>query len=130
MLPILLPSTLRRTQRALRRGGFARLVIGVWLAVHGFVVAAAPLADAMAGHVESVVAHWEDAQDTSCPPQHDAATCQLCQQLNTSITDDLADRAAPVSVVRAAEVLPREQGKRANEAALRGAPDPRGPPAV
>lgn len=130
MLPIPLARTLSRTQRALRRGRFARLVVGVWLAVHAVVVAAAPVTDAMAGHVESVVAHWEDAQDTSCPPLHDPATCQLCQHLNTSITDELADRAASVKVVRAAEVLPRGQGKRANEAALRGAPDPRGPPAV
>jgi hypothetical protein len=129
-MPRQLPPTLRRTLRAARRRGFARLVLGVWLAIHGVVVAGAPAADAMLGHAESVVAHWEDAQDTSCPPLHDPATCQLCQQVSTGFTDDLAGRHASVPVVRRAEILPRELQVGACDSAIRGASDPRGPPVV
>lgn len=121
---------LRRPWRALGRGTAARIVVGLWLAVHAAVAIAAPVADGMLGHGEPVIAHWEDAQDTSCPPQHDPATCQLCQQIVTSLNDGPADRVAPVPVVRAAEVLPRALGLGAYETARRGAPDPRGPPAA
>jgi hypothetical protein len=112
------------------RGALARLVVGMWLAVHGLVAVAVPVADGMLGHGEQVVAHWEDAQDTSCPPQHDPATCQLCQQVVTSVNDGPADRVAPVSVRRAAGVRPLDLGLGAYEAARRGAPVPRGPPSV
>lgn len=123
-------ATLRRLRRALGRAGLARVVVGVWLAVHGFSVTAVPVADALAGHADEVVAHWEDAQDTSCPPQHDPATCQLCQQIGTSLSDGPASRVAPVAVVRGAGLPPRGEGTGACEASLRGAPDPRGPPTV
>jgi len=121
---------LRRSRRALWRGAVARVVVGLWLAIHAAVAVAAPVADGMLGHGEPVVAHWEDSQDKSCPPQHDPATCQLCQQIVTSLNDGPAERMAPVPVVRAAEVLPRALGLGAYEAARRGAPDPRGPPAA
>lgn len=121
---------LRRSRRALGRAGLARVVVGAWLAVHGFAVTMAPVADAVAGHAESVVAHWEDAQDTSCPPLHDPATCQLCQQIGTSLSDGPAARVAPVAIVRSAALPPHSDGLGACEAALRGAPDPRGPPTV
>lgn len=121
---------LRRPRRALGRGGLARLVVGVWLAIHGLVAVGGPVADGLLGHGDPVTAHWEDAQDTSCPPQHDPATCQLCQQIVTSLPDGPTVRVAPVAVVRAAGVLPLGLGLGAYEAARRGAPDPRGPPAA
>lgn len=127
-LPLL--ASLRRLRRAIGRAGLARVVVGAWLAVHGFAVMAAPVADALAGHTDSVVAHWEDAQDTSCPPLHDPATCQLCQHIGASLSDGPAARVAPVAVVRDAGLPPRGDGTEACEAALRGAPDPRGPPRV
>jgi hypothetical protein len=112
------------------RGGLARAVVGVWLAIHGLVAVAVPVADGMLGHGDPVIAHWEDAQDTSCPPQHDPATCQLCQQIITSLNDGPVERVAPVTVVRAAVVLPLDLGLGAYETARRGAPDPRGPPSA
>jgi hypothetical protein len=50
----------------------------VWLGLYILIAAVVPVADAGAPHAD-VVAHWEDASDTSCPPQHDASACQLCQ---------------------------------------------------
>ncbi len=119
---------LRRPLRAPSRTGLARAVVGAWLAVHGFVVAAAPVADALAGHTESVVAHWEDAQDQSCPPLHDPATCQLCQQVTSALSDGPVDRVAPAVVVRQAAVGPQEPGLGAAPAVLPGGASPRGPP--
>jgi hypothetical protein len=105
-------------------------VIGAWLAVHAFVIAAAPLADAMAGHAEAVVAHWEDAQDTSCPPQHDQSACQLCQVVTGAFGDTISERDEPVRLARAAGPLARDAGPHAAASALIGSPDPRGPPRV
>lgn len=131
MIPAIpLTASPRRFRRALGRAGLARVVIGLWLAVHGFAVTLAPVADAMAGHAESVVAHWEDAQDTSCPPLHDPATCQLCQHLGTTLSDGPVARVAPVAVARVSGQRPRTEGLAACASALRGAPDPRGPPTV
>jgi hypothetical protein len=121
---------LRWPQRTNWRGGLARALVGVWLAIHGLVAVAMPVADGMLGHGDPVIAHWEDAQDTSCPPQHDPATCQLCQQIITALNDGPVDRVAPVTVVRAAGVLPLGLGLGAYETARRGAPDPRGPPSA
>ncbi len=56
----------------------ARAMLALWLGLYAAVVAVVPLADARAGH-GAAVAHWEDASDTSCPPQHDTSACQLCQ---------------------------------------------------
>ena len=131
-MPMPSPSVpiLCRPRRALGRDGLARLVVKIWLTIHGLVVVGAPVADGLLGHGDPVTAHWEDAQDTSCPPQHDPATCQLCQQIVTSLHDGRTARVAPVAVVRAAGVLPLDLGLGAYETARRGAPDPRGPPAA
>lgn len=68
--------------RASRRGGLAsRALAAAWLAVYMLVAMALPIADARADHGESVIAHWEDANDTRCPPQHDLSECQLCQTI-------------------------------------------------
>lgn len=129
LLPRLLAS-LQRTRRALRHAGLARVVIGAWLAVHGFAVAAAPLADALAGHAESVVAHWEDAQDDTCPPLHDPATCQLCQQIGTSLLAGASASEGQAPVARVAGIPPRDAGLGAYAADRGVTPDPRGPPAA
>lgn len=113
-----------------RRDGLARLVVRIWLAVHGLVVTGTPILDGVAGHADSVVAHWEDAQDTSCPPLHDPATCQLCQQITTGVGEEARGQVAAVPAVRVAAVPAGHHGIGASEAALRGAPDPRGPPAA
>lgn len=57
---------------------FRRVVSGLWLVLYAVVAVALPVADAAATHAP-VAAHWEDASDTSCPPQHDASACQVCQ---------------------------------------------------
>lgn len=121
---------LRPPRRASGRGLRARLLVGIWLAVHALVALGLPVADGMLGHGDPVIAHWEDSQDTSCPPQHDAATCQLCQQIVTSFDDGRVQRVAPAKIVRAAGMLPLDLGLGAYEAARRGAPDPRGPPSA
>lgn len=105
-----------------------RVVIGAWLAVHAFVIAAAPVADAMAGHAEAVVAHWEDSQDTSCPPQHDPSACHLCQVVTGTFGETISDRAGPARLARAGVALPRDAGEGAPPSALLGSPAPRGPP--
>ncbi len=58
---------------------------GLWRAfgrglvvVQAMVAFALPVADAASVHAP-VVAHWEDASDTACPPQHDQSTCATCQ---------------------------------------------------
>ncbi len=119
-----------RRRNALGRSGVLRVVIGAWLAVHAFVIAAAPVADAMAGHAEAVVAHWEDAQETSCPPQHDQSACQLCQVVTGSFGGTISEREAPVRLARVAGPPARDAGPHAAESALIGSPDPRGPPRV
>ncbi len=119
-----------RTPPALTRIGVVRVVVGVWLAIHTTVVAAAPIADARLGHAERVVAHWEDAQDTSCPPLHDPATCQLCSQVSAAFAHAAADRVAPIEVVRAAAVCAPEPGHGAPRDLRPGAASPRGPPTV
>ncbi|HEX4932594.1 MAG TPA: hypothetical protein VFV33_05400, partial [Gemmatimonadaceae bacterium] len=92
---------LRRARTAHGRVALARTVVGVWLAIHAVVAFAAPVADAIAGgHAEAVVAHWEDANDTSCPPRHDPATCQVCQVVPARVGDGATVRVAPVAVRR------------------------------
>ena len=68
-------SSWTRRAEAVRHG--ARL----WLILYALLVVAVPALDASNGHVERTEAHWQDAGDTSCPPLHDPAICQLCQLL-------------------------------------------------
>lgn len=70
-----------RRLRPLARGLFTRVFTACWLLLQVTVVGAVPLVDAQAGHAGRVVAHWEDASDTTCPPMHDTGDCQLCQQV-------------------------------------------------
>lgn len=129
-----------KTQRLLIRAGWTgsargrsrllRTVIGVTLAIHGFVIAAAPVADALSEHADSIVAHWEDAQDTRCPPQHDASACQLCRVISATSGETVPERGAAARVVSVTDMILRDAslGSRAN--ALGGSPRPRGPPTV
>lgn len=105
-----------------------RLVLGIWLLVHVFVVGAAPVADALAGHGAEVVAHWEDAQDTSCPPQHDPATCQVCQSLQSTGQLTRPERVAMVATLDGSVVRGRTDGLAAKDTDRLGLPDSRGPP--
>jgi hypothetical protein len=133
LLPILRRlrrATTRVMTRAMAPSGVARVVLGLWLAIHTVVIAAAPTADAVLGHADRVVAHWEDAQDTSCPPLHDPATCQLCQQVSACFGADASGPASPAEIVRTASVLPRALGLHGRTTVHRGAGSPRGPPAV
>lgn len=120
---------LRRARAARGRVALARAVVGVWLAIHAAVAFAAPVAEAIAGgHAESVVAHWEDASDTSCPPQHDPATCQVCQIVPAQVGDGATGRVAPVEFRRTIDLPPRAEGLAACAVVLDGTPPPRGPP--
>lgn len=60
------------------RGPLARLLVGLWLVLHVFTVAAAPVADGFVDHGEEVVVHIEDVDGGQCPPAHSEA-CDLCQ---------------------------------------------------
>lgn len=60
------------------RGPLARLLVGLWLALHVFTVAAAPVLDGLADHGKDVVLHIEDVDGGHCPPDH-SDVCDLCQ---------------------------------------------------
>ncbi len=126
MGPSDLSSRVRR--RASGRGTLARLAIGLWLGLYASVVAVVPVVDARAGH-GAVVAHWEDASDTSCPPQHDVSACQLCQLISgpgrpnsgrVAVPVPASDESRPAAAVRT----------RAPVAVAVGVPQSRAPPVV
>ena len=106
-----------------------RALIGAWLALHVFVVGAAPVVDALEGHGRTVVAHWEDLSSDHCPPLHDELACQLVQVFGAGAL--LPAPAAPVATVWALESasLP-VAAERAWDAGQRARPSTRGPPAV
>lgn len=118
------------TATARGRSRFLRLIIGSWLAVHAFVIAAAPVADALTEHSDAIVAHWEDAQDTTCPPQHDLEVCQLCQVVSATFGGKVAPGFIPARLTLATAPTPFDDGLGAHPLALRGSPHPRGPPTV
>lgn len=68
----------QRTAGGGRNTGMRKALAALWLVVYALVAVAVPVAEATASHAP-VEAHWEDANDSSCPPRHDASTCQLCQ---------------------------------------------------
>jgi hypothetical protein len=113
---------------AFGRGVLSRVVTGLWLATYLLVVGAVPVVDARDGH-GVVVSHWEDANDTSCPPQHDASACQLCQLIGGSGAP--AAGAAHIPPHQSDESGPpagsRPRGPATSTAA---GPSPRAPPAV
>lgn len=93
--------------------------------VFALVSVAMPVADAAAHHAP-VVAHWEDASDESCPPQHDASTCQVCQ---SAVRWACASVAVRIAVAPTATRRPTEQTRVAIVAApSRGVPASRAPP--
>ena len=117
------------TSFAARQSGVTRLIAALWLAAHVAVVAAVPVLDARAGHVDRVVAHWEDATDTSCPPQHDVAACQLCQQLVAAGKAPAAS-AGLAALVRPADRPPPDVRERPHRAFAQAVPSTRAPPAI
>jgi hypothetical protein len=115
-------------RRASGRGTMARLTVGLWLGLYALVVAVVPVVDAGVGH-GAVVAHWEDASDTTCPPQHDASACQLCQ-LITGPGRENPGRAV-VAVPASDETRPAAAvSARAPAAVAVGVPSSRAPPVV
>lgn len=70
-------ATLSLSHRA-ARGPWARVLAGLWLALHVFTVAALPVADGFADHSGAVVAHVEDADGGNCALAHGHG-CTLCQ---------------------------------------------------
>lgn len=105
-----------------------RALIGAWLAVHVVVIAAAPIADAVTDRSGAMVVHWEDSQDTSCPPQHDPEVCQLCQVVSTTFGCPGTPDWVSARLRLAATPPPTDDGLDAQPLALRGSPHPRGPP--
>ncbi len=103
---------LSRLKDPRRRGLLARVLVGGWLLLQIGLVAAVPVVDARVGHADQVVAHWEDASDTSCPPLHDTAVCQLCQQVVAAARTTAHRPLLPV-VARAAQVVPSGARQRA-----------------
>lgn len=100
MLPAQSPS--RPAAIASGRGPLARVLTGLWMALHLLVVAAVPLADAQTLHADEVVAHWE-SEGAECPTSHGADDCQLCQLL-------VAGRALPATAT--APALPARPAAR------------------
>lgn len=93
--------------------------------VLALVSVALPVADAAAHHAP-VVAHWEDASDESCPPQHDASTCQACQ---SAVRWACASVAVRIAAAPTAPRRPAEEARAAGVAApSRGVPASRAPP--
>lgn len=67
-----------------RRSAVARALAAVWLMAYAAIGVGFPVLDAQTDHADRVAAHWEDASDTNCPPTHDPAVCQVCQQLGAA----------------------------------------------
>lgn len=113
---------------ALGRGAISRVVTGLWMALYLLVVGVVPVIDARDGHGD-VVAHWEDANDTSCPPQHDASACQLCQLIGGSGAPAADPQHFPPCQARERSPVPgaRTRGPAALAAA---GPSTRAPPTV
>jgi len=79
MLPVQVP--IRQPGRASAWRPSWRLLAGIWMALQLAIVAGLPAVDAAIEHRE-VVAHWEDASDKRCPPQHGDAECLLFQTIS------------------------------------------------
>lgn len=108
--------------RALHRG-----IAGLWLALFAFAGLGMPVIDALVVHSTDVAAHWEDADDRSCPPRHDASVCQLFQahqSARASQGESLAANPETEYHARRPEALRRLQA----QAGLIGGPTSRGPP--
>ncbi len=84
-----------------RRGGFARVLLGVWSALYLLVAAAAPVADGFVDHSTEIVVHVEDADGGHCPASHGSEACDLCHLLQGA-------RAVPPSAPSIASVVDRD----------------------
>lgn len=120
----------RWTATVRQRSRFVRAFVGAWLAVHAFVIAAAPVADALTDHSSAMAVHWEDAQDTNCPPPHGPEACRLCQVISTTFGRTVTPEWGDARLRLAAAPPPTDAGLGAQPLALRGSPHPRGPPTV
>jgi hypothetical protein len=109
------------------RSRVRRLVAGLWLAAFALFTAGLPILDAAVGHATDVVAHWEDAGDRDCPPQHDPSTCQLCQSHSVARRTEGATVAIAAAELRGA-ARPATGVLRGRSDAQRGVPTTRGPP--
>lgn len=61
------------------RGPLTRVLAGLWLVLHVFMVAGAPVADGLMDHANKVVVHVEDADGGPCSSSHGGEACDLCQ---------------------------------------------------
>jgi hypothetical protein len=115
-------------RQPLRRGRAARVVLGVWIALYLLVVGAAPIVDALAGHGEAVVAHWEDGSDERCPPKHEELGCQFVQAYSVGGAVHASVAAATAELQR--ESLPPSVADRLGWSSVQRVALPsRGPPA-
>lgn len=99
----------------------------MWLAVFGVATIGLPVADALAGHASDVVAHWEDADDRDCPPQHDVSACQVCQANGAARRCD-AQGVGPVPATGLRTQAPESALLGDTRSVRRGSPTTRGPP--
>ena len=107
-----------------------RALVGVWLAFHTAVIAAAPIADALTDRAGAIVAHWDDVGQRNCPPLHDSAVCGICQAVSATFGGAVVPGLAPARLVLAEVAPPESVGSAAHVVSLRGSPEPRGPPTV
>lgn len=122
------PSALT-VSRAFRHRGVTRTLVGAWLLAHALFVAAIPVLDARLESGATVVAHWEDGRQSTCPPPHDTSACRLCQLIGSGASDR-APRAEIASAVSLAADRPGRQDERPAGALLLGATSSRAPPIV
>lgn len=94
-----------------RRGVFARLCVGLWLALQLGITGGLPALDASVEHLaEAPVSHVEDASGSDCPQSHSHADCDLCQLLGGVRALPVA--AAPAAAPRATRELPPPESRR------------------
>lgn len=106
----------------------ARLLAGVWFTLYLAVVAGLPLVDAGIEHRE-VVAHWEDASDERCPPQHAGETCVLFQTITTGASPSVVGTLVATELRLVDSVRPVE-ADRVQRLVHAARPRTRGPPAA
>jgi len=112
-----------------RGSALARVIAAAWLVVYAAIGVGFPVLDAQTDHSDRVVAHWEDASDTDCPPTHDPAVCQVCQQI-TAASKAPADRAIGESDAARSTEPPLDAQRRPLRSVAAAIPSTRAPPVI
>ncbi len=85
------------------RSAMKRFAATLLMLAYAAIQVAIPVLDAQTNHAERIVAHWQDASETNCPPLHDPAVCQVCQQMGQAGWVALSGPLLPPSYAGATE---------------------------